>query len=106
MELLSFPAFTEMRLATSGQNEIKDTMFEETGAKLCTISPVSQSPDCKCDIVYVSSGMPSRVTFDPDTRIMTVPEQLGITNLGLYIFSEEAHAANGDGNYFTEKMSA
>ena len=50
--------------------------------------------------------MPSWVTFDPDTRIMTVPEQLVITNLGLYTFSRDAFVANGDGNYFTEKMSA
>ena len=40
-ELIGFPVLTEMPLVTSGQNEIKYTVFEETGENLSPISPMS-----------------------------------------------------------------
>lgn len=105
-ELLSFHVFIEMPLATSGQNEIKYTMFEATGSKQSTVSSVSSSPDYKYDIIYDASGMLGWVTFDPDTRIMTMPEQLDIANVGLYTYFIDVYAAKRDGNYFTEKNYA
>jgi|OM-RGC.v1.034263019 hypothetical protein len=65
---------TEMPLATAGSNQIKYRVFEDTGGKSTSISSVSQSPNCKYDIVYVANGMPSFVTFDPDAMVMSVPE--------------------------------
>jgi hypothetical protein len=97
---------TDMPVEGSGTNQIKYRVFEDTGSKSTLISSVSQSPDCKYDIIYVANGMPSWVTFDPDTRIMTMPEQLSLANVGLYIFSIDAYVSNGDGNYFTKKISA